>query len=231
MRPVADLGGARGFGRVPRPSDTAAAPDPPFARVWEGRAFALTVLTMGRVSGRNVDAFRYALSRLDRASYFDDGYWGRWLAAAELMLTDSAILAPGAVDARVRRVRGDAAGDPGGEPAVPEPDRPDHVPTAPGSLRRIDRPPRFATGDPVRTLGTVPAGSSKLPGYLSGRPGVVTAVRPPHVLPDTHAVFAGEHPEHVYTVGFAAGALWGAGTEDFTVHADLFESYLREGIR
>uniref|UniRef100_UPI0015F04290 SH3-like domain-containing protein n=1 Tax=Pseudonocardia pini TaxID=2758030 RepID=UPI0015F04290 len=62
------------------------------------------------------------------------------------------------------------------------------------------------------------------PGYLRGRVGTVEAVRPAHVLPDTHAVFGGEHPQHVYTVAFRAAELWGEG--DFTVTAELFESYL-----
>lgn len=231
MDPVADLGGAPGFGPVHPPADAAGAPAPPFAHPWEGRAFALTLVVMGRVSGRNIDAFRYALSRLDPASYVDDGYHGRWLHAAELMLTDSAVLAPGAVDARVRRNRGEEVT----EPAAPTPRRPDYAPTGPGSLREITRPPRFAAGDPVRAL-PAPAGATasgggpdRLPRYVRGRPGVIAAVRPPHVLPDTHAVFAGEHPQHVYTVAFDAADLWGGTARDegdVTVHADLFESHL-----
>ncbi|MBN9738510.1 MULTISPECIES: SH3-like domain-containing protein [unclassified Pseudonocardia] len=217
---TADLGGTDGWGPVVRPSEVE--PEPPFPHPWEGRAFALTVLTMGRISGRNLDAFRYALSRLDRASYLDDGYYGRWLNAAELMLTDSAILAPGAVEARARARRGEDVS----EPAAPEPARPDYAPTAPGSLREIGSPPRFAPGDPVRPLAEAPAPAAKLPRYVRGRAGVVTAVRPPHVLPDTHAVLAGEHPQHVYTVAFTARELWGDGAEDATVHADLSESHL-----
>lgn len=218
MDPIADMGGRPGFGRIPPP-----APDePPFREPWEGRAFALTVLTMGRISGRNLDAFRYALARLPSPAYLDDGHYGRWLNAAELMLTDSRILAPGAVDARARRNGGDDVV----EPRFPEPDRPGYGPSAPGSLRRIDADPRFAAGDAVRTLDRAPAGPSKLPGYLRGRRGVITAIRPPHVLPDTHAVFSGENAQHVYTLGFSSTELWGPGAEEFALHADLFESYL-----
>jgi nitrile hydratase accessory protein len=49
--------------------------------------------------------FRHALARLGRATYFDNGYYGRWLAAAELMLTDSAVLAPVAVACSPGRTR------------------------------------------------------------------------------------------------------------------------------
>jgi nitrile hydratase len=47
------------------------------------------------------------------------------------------------------------------------------------------------------------------------------------VLPDTHAVFQGENPQHVYTVAFSSRELWGDdAAEDFTLHVELFESYL-----
>ena len=112
MDGIADMGGSRGWGRASVPTDD----EPVFAEPWEGRAFALTLLTMGRVSGRNLDAFRNALERLSPDDYLEDGYYGRWLNAAELMLTDSAILTPGAVNARVRANRGEDVD----EPAAPE---------------------------------------------------------------------------------------------------------------
>ncbi len=217
MDGVADIGGTRGWGAV-RPPDR---DEPVFAQPWEGRAFALTLLGMGRVSGRNLDAFRYALARLDRTAYFDDGYYGRWLNAVELMLVESAVIAPGAVDARARTLRGESAP----EPPVPEPARPDYAATAPGSLREVAEPPRFAPGDTVRALG-VPDGPTKLPRYVSGHVGVVEAVQPAHVLPDTHAVFRGEHPQHVYTVRFDSHELWGPGAEAFALTVELFDSYL-----
>lgn len=217
MDPLADMGGSPGWGPVRVPTD-----EPPFAERWEGRSFALTLLTMNRVSGRNLDAFRYALQRLHPVAYLIDGYYGRWLNAAELMLTDSSVLAPGAVDARARRLAGEEVE----EPEFPEPDRPDYAPTAPGSLREVDRPPAFAPGDPVITKDMRPGGPSRLPGYLRRRRGTITAIRPGHLLPDTHAVFQGENPQYVYTVGFGSTELWGDDAEPFTLHADMFESYL-----
>ncbi|MDX3357962.1 nitrile hydratase subunit beta, partial [Streptomyces sp. ME01-24h] len=111
MKGIADMGGTPGWGRVrpPQPGE------PVFAEPWQGRAFALTMLSI-QVSGYNVDAFRHAQERLGRAAYLDEGYFGRWLNAAELMLTDSAVLAPAAVDTRARRLRGEDVED----PPVPE---------------------------------------------------------------------------------------------------------------
>ncbi|MGH3826293.1 MAG: SH3-like domain-containing protein, partial [Pseudonocardiaceae bacterium] len=188
----ADLGGTAGWGRVMAPT----AAEPVFARRWQGRAFALALLSTSRVSGRNRDAFRHALERLDRDDYFADGYYGRWLSGAELMLVDSAILAPGAVEARTRRLRGEDVE----EPPVPRPNKPDYAPTAAGSLRTVDQLPACAVGQVVRATGTHRTGHTRLPGYLRGHRGVIELVQPAALLPDTHAVFLGENPQHVYTV-------------------------------
>ncbi len=108
MDGIHDMGGTEGWGPLSPPD-----PDEPvFAQPWEGRAFAMAAFTMGRISGQNLDAFRHALERLDRTSYLDDGYYGRWLNAAELMLVDSGLLAPGAIDARARRNAGEDVGEP-----------------------------------------------------------------------------------------------------------------------
>src|SRR5262249_34655766 len=154
--------------------------------------------------------------------YLDEGYFGRWLNAAELMLTDSAVLAPGAIDARARNLRGEHVE----EPPAPEPARPAYAPAAEGSLRTVDVAPAFAVGERVRTRDTAPAGHTRLPGYLRGHVGVVDLVQPAAVLPDTNAHFQGENPQHVYSVRFDARELWGAAAEPFAVTAELFESYL-----
>ncbi|HVE96208.1 MAG TPA: nitrile hydratase subunit beta [Pseudonocardiaceae bacterium] len=218
MNRIADLGGAEGLGRVKTPT----ADEPVFAEPWEGRAFALTLLSMGRVSGRNLDAFRHALASLEGPEYFDDTYYGRWLHAAELMLVDSAILAPGAVEARARKLRGEDVE----EPQVPPPNKPDYAPTAAGSLRTVDDPPRFTVGAQVRVKEMRPEGHTRLPHYLRGHRGVVEMVQPAAVLPDTHAHFLGENPQHVYTVRFDSRELWGADAEPFVLTDELYESYL-----
>lgn len=213
-----DLGGTPGWGRL-RPPDPH---EPVFAQPWYRRSFAMTVLTIGQISGRNLDSFRYALARLSPDAYHEDGYYGRWLRAAESMLVDSAILAPGTVEARARVLRGESAT----EPAAPEPAKPDYTPAGPGSLRSVDAPPAFAVGQRVRAAAAKPAGPSRLPAYVRGRTGTVDALQPASVLPDTNAVFEGENPEHVYSVRFDSRELWGEDAEDFDLTIELFESYL-----
>ena len=67
---------------------------------------------------------------------------------------------------------------------------------------------------------------SALASYVRGHLGVVEAVQPGHLLPDTHAHFAGENPQPVYTVRFESHELWGADAEPFALTIELYESYL-----
>jgi hypothetical protein len=46
------------------------------------------------------------------------------------------------------------------------------------------------------------------------------------VLPDTHAHFQGENPQHVYSVRFDSRELWGADAEPFKLTIEMFDSYL-----
>lgn len=217
MDTIADIGGMQGLGPVQlTPPD-----DPPFHEEWERRAFAMALLSM-RVSGTNLDAFRHALNRQHPLDYLGDGYYGRWLKCAENLLTDSAIIAPGAVEARARTL----AGEDVTEPPAPEPNKPDYVPTAGGSLRQVDTPPKFALGDRVRAKDIHPLGHTRLARYVRGRVGTIEIVQPAQLFPDTHAHFLGEHPQHVYNVSFTSEELWGPEAEPFELRMDLYEDYL-----
>ena len=216
MDGVADLGGMQGFGPVKRPG-----PEPVFSERWEARAFALGVLSM-RTSGTNLDSFRHALDRQHVLDYFADGYFGRWCHAAETLLVDSAILAPGAVEARTRNLMGQQVP----EPPIPEPNKPDYAPTAAGSLRPVDVAPAFTVGQRVRARDVHPPKHTRMPRYVRGRRGVVERIQPSALLPDTHATFEGENAQHVYAVRFDSSELWGPDAERFTLTIDMWETYL-----
>jgi nitrile hydratase beta subunit len=215
---VHDLGGAEGWGRAPAPESD----EPVFGERWEARAFAIALLSM-RLSGTNLDAFRHSMSRLDKADYFDDGYYGRWLHGAENLLYDSAIIAPGTVEARAARITGSSDVE---EPPAPTPSKPAYAPTGPGSLRAVEAPRRFEVGQSVRALDVEPAGHTRLPRYVRGRVGSVVMVQPGQLLPDSHAHFQGENAQWVYTVGFPSRGLFGPDAEEFDLNIDLYESYL-----
>ncbi len=218
MDTIADMGGMQGMGQVELiPPD-----DPPFHEEWERRAFAMALLAM-RTSGTNLDTFRYALECQHPLDYLLDGYYGRWLKCAENLLEMSAIIAPGAVEARARKLAGEEGVE---EPPIPEPKKPDYKPTAAGSIRQIDTPPKFAVGDRVRAKLMHPPGHTRLAWYTRGRSGVVQIIQPAHVLPDSNAHFVAENAQHVYNVSFDSRELWGPDAESFDLRFDMYEDYL-----
>ena len=219
MDGIADMGGTEGWGPTPPPR----VDEPAFPEPWQGRAFALTLHSL-QLAGWNVDAFRHAEERLDRTAYLADGYYGRLLNAAELMLTETALLAPSAIEARARNLRGEQAA----EPPVPEPAKPEYAPMAEGSLRTIDAAPAFAPGERVCAKNISTARHTRLPRYVRGHTGVVALIQPASVLPDTNAHFQGENPQYVYSVRFDSHELWGPDAEPFALTIELFESYLEK---
>ena len=216
MDGIHDMGGMQGWGTVAIDPD-----EPVFREGWYGRAFAMGAMSMG-LSGTNLDAFRHGLERLHPYEYLGDGYYGRWLACAETLLVDSGVLPPGAVEARARNLMGESVE----EPAGVEEQKPVYERGGPGSLREIDDAAAFSLGDRVRAKDMRTGGHTRLPAYVRGRRGTVHALRPSALLPDTNAHFAGENPQHVYTVEFDSTELWGPGAEAAKLRIDLFESYL-----
>jgi nitrile hydratase len=197
--------------------------EPAFSEPWQGRAFALTLLANRAATSSNLHAFRHALERVPEQEYLAD-YYGRWLGSAELLLMDSGLLAPGAVETRAHNLRG---GDVS-EPPDPEPHKPTMETAGGGNLRTVDAQPRYPEGDRVRAVEGTTTGHTRLAGYVRGKTGTVTALRPAQVLPDTAAHFVGENPEHVYSVEFRSDELWGEDAEPFSLTIDLFESYLEK---
>lgn len=217
MDGIADMGGMQGFGSVTFVPD-----EPNFPEEWHRKVFGMGLLSM-RVSGTNLDAFRHAIDRVHPVQYLVDGYWGRWLDGALNLFLDSGIVAPGAVEARARKMAGEEGVE---EPPAPTPNKPNYTPTAAGSLRQVEAKPRYSPGERVRARDIHPLGHTRLAGYVRGHTGVVDRLQPAQVLPDTHAHFQGENAQHVYSVAFDSADLWGDAGERFTLYIDLYEDYL-----
>jgi nitrile hydratase subunit beta len=85
----------------------------------------------------------------------------------------------------------------------------------------------FGLGDRVRTRVMNPAGHTRLPIYLRGRPGRIEHVLGTLPFPDRRAEGSAGATQTAYTVRFATGDLWGADADARgSICADLFESYL-----
>ena len=216
MDGIHDMGGQHGWGSVAIDPD-----EKVFATDWEAKAFAMGAMS-GGLSGTNLDAFRHALERLHPTDYLGDGYYGRWLACAELLLIDSGVLPAGAVEARAQNILGNKTE----EPTETTGEKPQYERGGAGSLREIDAPHAFAVGDRVLAKNMHRAGHHRMPAYVRGQVGTVTAHRPAAVLPDATAHFTGEDAQHVYTVPFSSTDLWGPDAEPSTLNIDLFESYM-----
>lgn len=208
MDGIHDLAGIEGFGPVVRD-------EPSWHHAWERRVFGMT--TTASLVG-NIDDFRHSLERLHPTIYLTAGYFGRWLAALEVRCVERGLITSDDVDAR------SGAGRAARPIATPSIGLPATAPSAPGLVRALDQPPRFAVGDIVTVADVHPAGHTRLPRYIRGRRGTVEIVHPAFVFPDTNAHGLGERPQYVYAVSFAAAQLWGAG--DHTVSVDVFETYL-----
>jgi nitrile hydratase len=98
-----------------------------------------------------------------------------------------------------------------------------------GSCRvNVNVEPGFAPGDKVMAININPRTHTRLPTYVRGKRGIVMRDHGAFVFPDTNAQLKGEKPQHVYSVMFEAGELWGdAEFPGDKVLIDMFEDYLR----
>jgi nitrile hydratase len=211
MNGIHDMGGLHGFGPVVVEPD-----EPVFHTRWESRVFAIAQ----SLPGRNIDASRHSLERLDPVTYLKDGYFGRWLASMERTLIALGIVTAEEIEARMRARRRRR------QPRAAA-TRPAWRPTPRSYARTIDAQPAFAAGQRVRTKNYQPVGHTRLPAYARAREGVVIRQHAAMVFPDDNAHQRGENPQYLYTVRFDGRELWGDAAEPgVCIHLDLFESYL-----
>ena len=204
MDGIHDMGGTQGWGTVAIDPDEPVFEEPgthgPSPSGWP---------SMG-ASGTNLDAFRHALERLHPREYLADGYYGRWLAAAETLLVDSGVLAPGAVEARARSLRGEDVAEPADARACASPST---SATAPGSLRQIDDQPAFEVGaaGPGQDLHK-PARHTRLPRYVA-RHGSAWSTAPsrPPCCPTPTPTSPARTPSTSTPCASTSTELWGAG--------------------
>ncbi|MBT4044440.1 MAG: nitrile hydratase subunit beta, partial [Rhodospirillaceae bacterium] len=86
---------------------------------------------------------------------------------------------------------------------------------------------QFKPGDKVRARNIHPKGHTRLPRYVRGKTGVIDRDHGVFVFPDTNAVFAGQKPQHLYSVRYSAQEIWGpdAASAD-KVYLDMWDDYL-----
>jgi nitrile hydratase len=216
MNGVHDMGGMHGMGPVPYEPN-----EPVFHAPWEGRVFALNTAMMAWRKW-NIDARRYEIELIPPADYLRMTYYEKWFARLVSLLVKRGLVTSGEV-ASGRP----ALGAPKASPALPA-DRVERVVCKGAAVNRdVPVTPRFTVNQRVRARTINPEGHTRLPRYVRGRIGTIERDHGVHVFPDTNALFLGEHPQHVYSVRFAARELWGEGAAPRdAVYLDLWDDYL-----
>jgi nitrile hydratase subunit beta len=215
-----DVGGLHGFGPVQPDPD-----EPVFHHEWEKRLLALHV-GMGLAGSWTPDDYRHARESLPPAEFLTATYYETVLAGLERTATAHGFVAPDELAAgRSRRTS---------EPP-PRPLSPDAVDDVlrqgSPSVREAAHPARFAVGDPVRAKNMHPVTHTRLPRYVRGHVGVITAVHGCHALPDSRAHGGGDDPQWLYTVRFTGSELWGPDADPtVSVSIDAFEPYLEDDL-
>jgi nitrile hydratase beta subunit len=234
---ISDMGGRREhYARIVREDD-----EPVFHERWEARVFGMSGLIMLLLRG-NTERFRFAMEQLPREEYLA-GYYQRWLGGLERLLVEAGYLRQGELDAglahRARaahpvRVRSRARLALASRlvrsylrPRLPRWVCAHVLPRVTGTARRSARPPRFAAGDRVRVRSGPERAFTRKPGYVRGKPGVISAHQRAALFADDRGEGRRARPEHLYTVAFDGRDLWGGDAEPRTeVRVDLFESHL-----
>jgi nitrile hydratase subunit beta len=216
MNGIHDLGGMTCFGPVRREAG-----EPIFHADWERRVFAMNLATLAFLGP--VDRARHAIERMDPVEYLSTSYYEHWLAAIVTLAkdlgyaTDEEIQTSRAVTIRPTPFPAPDAGQVEGlvRQGIP-------------ATRGDDAAePAFGVGAQVRARNIEVTGHTRLPRYVRGKVGVVTAHHGSHVFPDTAAHDRGENAQPLYTVRFEAKELWGDNVERRDcVYIDLWEHYL-----
>jgi nitrile hydratase len=215
MNGVHDMGGMQDMGPVKAEPN-----EPVFHHSWEGRIFALR-RAMGAWRKWNIDASRYAVELVPPVDYLRLSYYERQFVAFLEMLVEHKFVTPEELQS------GAPAGTPAATPALTVEKARALIAKGVPVKRDLPIAPRFQPGQKIRTLNLNPTTHTRLPRYARDKSGTIGRDHGVFVFPDSNATFLGEHPQHLYSVRFAARELWGqqASLND-SVYLDMWDAYL-----
>ncbi|MBT3369938.1 MAG: nitrile hydratase subunit beta [Rhodospirillaceae bacterium] len=219
MDGIHDMGGMDGFGPIPIEQD-----EPVFHAPWEGRMWALNA-ALGALGHWNIDAGRYALEQMNPALYLNSSYYLRWLYRTEDILVAHEMVSREEIETPPGQRQVEKQAEPLSHAEIVARAR-----AAKSARSDVDVTAGFKAGDLVRARNIHPTGHTRLPRYVRGRTGLIEKDYGVFVFPDTRAVFAGDKPQHLYSVSFTAQELWGeeAAAKD-KVYLDIWDDYLELG--
>ncbi|MBX2882843.1 MAG: nitrile hydratase subunit beta [Granulosicoccus sp.] len=218
MNGVHDMGGLQCFGAVNPDPD-----EPLFHGEWESRVLALT-LAMGATGTWNIDESRHARETLPADYYLSAGYYRIWLAALEKLLLKHELV----IDQELREGRALTSAK-----ELTRVLKAENVTAVLAAGSPVVREPqglaKFKLGDQVVVRNLHAKTHTRMPAYIRGHRGTISAIHGAHVFPDSHAQGQGENPQWLYNVEFVASELWGEQQSESAfaaVHVDCWEPYL-----
>ncbi len=206
-----DLGGVMGHGPV-----TVEQNEPVFHHAWEGLAFALNMVSIGRLRAYNADTYRHSVERVSQ--YLSRSYYERLLTGVTTLLVEDGIVERSEIEQLAR-----------GKVPLSGPVAPNTQREAPMFSEFESTVAKFAVGDLVRVVAGPTPGHTRCPAYLRKARGKIEQVYGLAHVPEVRAHSSVRYREHTYAVIFDAGKLWpedsGLAT-DHSVIVEVFESYL-----
>jgi nitrile hydratase subunit beta len=212
-----DLGGRTGFGSVNVETN-----EPTFHEMWEAKAWALNMVSIGKLRAYNADAYRHSLERMTADWYLSAKYYERMLTGVTTLLVEQGVLTLDEIEQRA-----------GGPVPLADPVAVVAAVSASGASEpdatTVDdstEAPRFQVGEPVVvTVGATP-GHSRCPAYLRGQRGTIVRVYTRAYFPEWRAHGPRKRREFTYAVEFEAADLWAGADADQTVVVEVFQSYM-----
>ncbi len=213
MDGIHDLGGKQGFGPVAVDSEYHRMDDPIDAFGW-------TMNQTLRAPGLSIDWWRHIRELTPPVDYLTRPYFDQWVMTQLIAMLDTGVLTLEEVLTHQPI--------PLAEP-VPAMSVADVLAANRAAGKRFDTPiaaaPRWEIGSSVLMRNASFSGHSRLPNYVLGKAGVITAQHGAHWFPDACA-HGDERAEHLYTVEFTAAELWPQdAVENNLIYLDLWECY------
>ena len=207
MSSLHNLGGMQGFGPVWTTEEGTA-----FYSEDERRVFRLMMGLMA-AGWCDTDGFRAAVEGLPVPTYARECFPTNYFLGMEAQLAERGLIQPGDLEGWMNGLK------PTGRPAAP----PLIVPAESDLAEAV----RFQVGDRVK-IGTIDRqGHNRLPNYLRGQTGTITAQRGLSDFPDALAAREGRRPQPVYTVEFLAREVWAnPASGDDRISAEIFQAYI-----
>lgn len=216
MNGVHDMGGQQGMGPVQYERD-----EPVFHAPWESRIYALN-RAMRAWRKWSLDTDRHEIELLDPVDYLRMSYYERWLSRLETQVVKYGFVTKEEL-ASGRAAPGSTKATPALTPATSGGWLSRGIPSSDDPLVHAS----FKIGQRVRARNIHPLGHTRLPRYVRGKTGIVRRDHGVYSFPDTNAHFQGEKRQHVYSVQFTAGELWGdSAPRHDSVYLDMWDDYL-----